>query len=282
MFKKISVLLVLVFLIATLSGCGNDEYTIERRFWYARRQADNIFKNPHATPPQELERVVSTLKKFIKDNPESPLAVRSGFLIGRLYMAKEMYDKARAQFSQIIIKYKEHDSLCSEAVYYIGNSYEIDDKWNSALQQYKKIMEKYPATPKGLDMPFYIARYYESKSQLDKMIGAYKEAVAYYDSLALRYPDTRFGFMVSNLKAQCYIALKDWESAVGVYNAVIKDYTGKMPLDQALMKVVLIYNQQLKDNVKAKETLRKLIEEYPKSKFVTIATEMLEELSEGD
>ncbi|MFC1646250.1 tetratricopeptide repeat protein [Candidatus Omnitrophota bacterium] len=284
MFKKISVLLVLVFLIGTLSGCGsgNDQYAIERKFWYAQRQANNIIEHPFASPPQELERTVSVLKKFSNENPENPLAVRSEFLIGRLYMAKGMYDKTRDQFSQIIAKYRREDSLCSEALFYIGNSYEIDNKWNSALQQYRRIMKKYPLTQKGLDAPIYIARYYEEKHNTEKMNSAYKEAIAYYDSLAERYPDTIFGFMVSNLKAKCYVALKEWESAVRAFNVVIQGYRykGQFAMDQILINIALIYDRQLKDKDRAKRALEKLINEYPKSRFISSATEMLEELSE--
>jgi TolA-binding protein len=193
-----------------------------------------------------------------------------------------MYNKARAQFSGITIKYKDNNTLCSEAIFFIGNSFEAEDKWDSALQEYKKIMDKYPVTPKGLEIPFYITKYYETKNELDKMIGAYKEAVAYYDSLSLKYADTQFGFLAMNLKAQSYMALKDWESAIGTYYDVLRKYQGKLPLDDVLMKIALIYDRQLEDKVKTKDILERLIKEYPKSRFRDLAAGVLEELNENN
>jgi uncharacterized protein YqhQ len=51
---------ILIISAALLAGCGNDQYSIEKQFWYAGKQADAIFANPHATPPNELQRVIGT------------------------------------------------------------------------------------------------------------------------------------------------------------------------------------------------------------------------------
>jgi TolA-binding protein len=279
--RRISLLLVLVFLIGFLSGCGNDQYALERKIWYVQRQADNILKNPLATPPRELDRVIVLIKELIDDNPNTILALQQDFLIGRLYMAKEKFAEARDQFNSILEKYGQNKDVASEAVFFIGYTYELEDNWQSALEQYKKIMNEYPATGKGLDAPIYIAKYYQAKYQPEKMVDAYKEAIVYYDSLGLRYPDKRLGFSASNLKAQCYIELKDWESALGAFNAILEKYQGSEELDQVMMRKALVYSQGLSDITKAKEVLQDLIKTYPESRFLVAATEMLKELSEN-
>ena len=198
--------------------------------------------------------------------------------IGEFKTVKEMFDAARDQFNKIIEKYAENDNIVAEAVFHIGYSYENEDKWKEALAQYKKIMNQYPITGKGLDIPLYIAKYYEENHEPENMIAAYKEAVAYYDSLSLKNPSTKLGFSSKNLKAQCYIELKDWESAIGVFDEMIESYKGKEDLGVAMIRKALIYRRGLNDIAKAKETLQQLIKEYPESRFIKTATAMLEEL----
>jgi len=99
MKKALFCLLLVMF---ALSGCGNsDQYAIERDFWKVNKQAQAILKNPLATPLNEVERVVSSLQKFSDEHRENILAVRADLLIGKIYLAKGMYEQARAQFENV-------------------------------------------------------------------------------------------------------------------------------------------------------------------------------------
>lgn len=281
--RKAIVLLVLVFLISTFSGCGNDQYAKERKYWYIKREADKIFQNPHAVPVWELEGVIGKLRNFVKENPDTAMALEQEFVIGRLYGIKERYDEAEAEFNKIIDKYADKPNVCAEAMFLIGKVYEVQERWDLALKEYKKIMNEYPITGKGLDMPFYIAKHYEENHEPEKMVAAYKQAIAYFDSLALTHPSTRFGYIVSILKAQCYIELKDWESAIGAYNEIIGKYREReIVLDQPLMSIAMIYYKQLNNPSRAKLTLEKLVKDYPESRFINTAKKILEEIGESN
>jgi TolA-binding protein len=271
-------LIAILCLCALLAGCGNDQYAIEKQYWQAQKQAEKIFRNPHASPPRELERVINQLNSFSQKYPKSNLAVEADFNIARLYIVKEEYDKARTQLKMLGNKYSIFAGVCSEALFMMGNSYEMQDKWNSALEQYKKIMELYPVTPRGLDIPIYIAQHYKVKYQPDKMIAAFQEAIKHYGALGNKYPNTPLAFRVDTLVAECYIALKDWQNAIATFNTIINNYKSKINVDGVMMDMALLYNRELKDRVKAKETLQRLIKEYPRSRLIKIATALLKEL----
>ncbi len=72
--------------------------------------------------------------------------------------------------------------------------------------------------------------------------------------------------------------LKEWQNALNTFNTVIEKYKDKVNVDSVLMSVALIYEQQLKDKIKAKGALERLIKEYPKSRLVKTATALLKEL----
>ena len=59
--SKKSVFLSILLGALIFSGCANDDYAIEKKYWQIKKQASNIVANPHATPPNELERVVGAL-----------------------------------------------------------------------------------------------------------------------------------------------------------------------------------------------------------------------------
>jgi len=277
--KKIIVPLIFIVIAALVTGCGEDQYAMERKYWQMQKQAEKIFKNPKASPPNELMRVVQLFTDFANKRPNSSLAVDADFTIARLYMVKENYDSARAKLKRMLDKYSKYESICSEALFMMGNAYELEGKWNLALEQYQRIIREYPATRRGIDIPIYIAEYYRAKYQPEKMIAAIQEAIVHYRTLAIRFPDSPVGLTASTLVGECFLALKDWQAAVETFENVVNTYKDKAVVDSILLNMALIYQRELKNEAKAKEILERLIKEYPKSALAKKATALLSEWS---
>jgi TolA-binding protein len=273
-------ILVVIFLAIAflLAGCSNDEYSVEKQYWRVQKQAEKIFKNPHATPPMELDAAVRAFYNFSRNNPKTKLSVDAEFNIARLFMVKEEFDKARTQLKMMVAKYRKFTDICSEAVFLIGNSYQLQNNWNSALMQYKKIMQDYPLTQRGFSIPVYIAQYYKIKFEPDRMMAALQEAISFYKGISDKYPSTPIAYSADNVVAKCYLELKDWPSAINTLNLIIEKYKSKVKMDNVLMNVAAIYGVQLKDNIKAKETLERLIKEYPNSRLVKTAQDLEKKL----
>lgn len=273
---------ILWYFLSTLfiASCSNDQYTVEKHYFSAQRQAEKIFKNPLATPPNELEKTVTTFSNFVTQHPQTALAVEAEFIIAKLYMVKEEYEKTRLQLKKIISDYAKFPDICSEAAFLIGSSYEIDRKWDLALEQYKKLMQKYPATRKSLQVPIYIARYYKTKFQPDKMIAAYQEAITHYKMLTEKYPNSVLAYTAYTLMARCQMATKNWQAAVNVFTTMREEYkNSKIMKDGILLNIALIYAKEIKNNAKAKEALETLIKEYPHSRLIKAANKFLEEIN---
>jgi tetratricopeptide (TPR) repeat protein len=277
---KIFIFLLGLSSLTALSGCLDDQYSIERQYWKAQKQAEKVFKNPDTSPPRELEEVVSLQNKFIQKYPGNILAIQADFNIVRLYLAKKEYEKARGHAKNLLSKYSKYESVCADAAFLQGYAYELENEWDTALSHYKKIIEIYPRTVKGLEMPIYIARYYKTKYQPEKMIATYKEAANHYNELAQKHPKTPFGYTVNVLGAKCYMAIKDWDSAVEKFNTIIETYKDKIKMDPLLLNTAMLYSKQLKDNASAKAALERLIKEYPQSRFIKVADRLLKGIEE--
>jgi TolA-binding protein len=173
--------------------------------------------------------------------------------------------------------YSNSAMLCSEAMFLIGNSYEIEGKWDPALAEYQKVIQEYPLTNRGMDMPMYIAGYYKMKNQPLLMEDAYKKAAEHYTQLSRQYPDSTAGFNARRLAGRSYMEIKEWQKALDVFNEILQTYKGKLDLDGILMNISIIYAHELKDKEKASRALEELVKDYPNSKFIKAAEFMLKE-----
>ncbi len=280
--KNLKLFIPALVMASLLSGCADDQYSMEKRFWQAQKEAEKIFNNPAATPPNELKRVVMIMDRFSTRYPKSNLAIEAQFHIARLFLATKEFSSGRKQLHNIIAKYKDNPLVGSEATFMIGNSYELEDKWESALAQYKRLMSDYGITPRGTSVPIYIAQHYKVKFQPEKMREALKEAIAHYQMMSNRYPNSPYSYNCDNLIAQCYAGLSDWTNLIDTYDMILSKYSryaNKLPFDEILMNKALVYALQLKNDEKAKETLNQLLKDYPKSRSRDAAKKFLDKLS---
>jgi TolA-binding protein len=270
--------ITLIFISLLLAGCGQDQYATEKQFYRIQKQAGKIFRNPDATPANELQNAVKALKDFSIKYPKTNLAAEAKFTIANLYIIKKEYEKSRQQINKIIDEYKKVPAVTSEAVFLKGNSYETQGQWEQALIQYKKVMQTYPLSRKGLEAPIYIASHYKVKFQPDKMMEAFRQAINHYNGLASKYPNTPAALQLDTLAAQCYAAMQDWPNAAAAYRAITRTYKGKVNMDGLLVNIALIYSRKLNDNQKAKQMLNELIKDYPRSNLIPAAKKLLKEL----
>ena len=278
--KTLSNIILTVLASCALISCSNDQYSVERKYYNAQKQAEKIFKNPLSSPPKELQRSVDTFARFTQEYPQTNIALQAEFVIARLYMAKEEYEKARAHLNTMIKNYAKFPDVCSEASFLIAYSYEAAGTWNKALEHYKKTIQDYPTTRKSLEIPIYIARYYKAKFQPDKMLSAYHEAVSHYSALVKKYPNSLLALTAQNLTARCHLAAGEWNQALESFDAMLQKYKGtKISMDGIMVQMALIYVKELHDTSKAKELLETLIKDYPKSRLIRIANKLLEEVS---
>jgi tetratricopeptide (TPR) repeat protein len=274
--KKLAGLLILMVLFV-LAGCAPDQYSVERKYWRARKYKDAIMSNVQGSPPEQLQKAVAALTDFIRKNPSNRLAIDAELDIATLYILKNEFEKAREHLRGMKDRHSESELICSEASFLIGNSYQVEGIWDLALAEYKKVVQDYPYTIRGLDMPMYIAGYYKTQRQPQKMTKAYKEALEHYAQLNQQHPNSQLAFYSSRLTGRCYMELKDWPKALNAFQGIIATYREKVELDDILMNIAIIYAHELKDIEKASEALEQLVKDYPDSKFIKAAEFMLRE-----
>jgi len=277
--KKISSLIIIICLLSLTAGCGNDQFAVEKRYWKLQKQAERIFRNSDATPPRELERTVKAFSVFADRYTNTPMGYDAEFNIARLYIVKEQYDAAREQLKQVLSKYSKSEPISAEAVFLLGNTYELENKWEMALAEYKRIMQDYPLTRRGIDVPIYIASHYKVKLQPEKMLTAFNEARAHYQALSAKYPGTPLAMTTDTLAAECFLAANERQKAIDALSAIIAKYKGKTRLENIYTAIAMIYKRDLKNDAMAAQTLEAMLKEYPDSPAANQARALIKEWS---
>jgi tetratricopeptide (TPR) repeat protein len=159
--------------------------------------------------------------------------------------------------------------------FYIG-----DINWAKAQVDVLKASTSKLIANDAMDLSMLISAYYEmdtieepiqifARGDLLIFQNKEKEAIQTYDSINILYPGHSLTDKILMRKAQIYEKRFDYDSAVSIYQTVIKDFPFSTSADDALYKTAVIYEDKIKDLEKAQELYKLILLNYPGSIFVT-------------
>ncbi len=268
---------VALIAVVCLAGCESREFKAERRMWRAHKLAQAIYKNPKGTPPFQLARAQDAYRAIIKQYPDSFFAIQAQFSIGHLNLVMGDFDKARAEYKKLTVDCDKKGNLCAEAEFAIGNSFELQKRWNDALSYYRKIMKSYPLSAKSLDLPVYIIRHYKRANDVESVKLFVDEGAAYYLDLKSKSQTEKGDYILQGLIVRVYMESGQWQDAIDSLNKLIRDYPGQNAGEAYITKALVYYNK-LNDKDKAREELREVIKLYPNSKLAAQTEAILKKL----
>lgn len=276
MKNKLRVLVVFCAILG-LSACESTVFRAERQLWRAHKLSKAIYQNPKGTPPFQFARAEDAYRAIMKKYPDSIFAIQSQFSIGHLYLVRGEFEKARAEYKKLTTDCGRKGSRCTDAYFAIGNSYELQENWVSALANYRKIITSFPLSSKGLDLPIYIVSHYRRAKDEANVKLSVSEAVTHYEAQKSKVQAEQGDYILQSLIARTYMEAGYWLDAVGSLNKLIRDYPKQNTQDAYFLKAV-IYNNKLKDKNKAKAELQQIVTLYPGSKLAKQAAVFLKKL----
>lgn len=284
--------LLAIALVGGLIGCESKGFKAERQMWRAQKQAEAVYKNPKETPPFQVNKVRQSYQEIIKKYPDSLFSLQAQFGIGRLSLAMGELQRARDEFKKLLVKCDQRAGICAGADFVIGNSYEMEERWDLALYEYKKIMQEFPFTSQSLELPLYIIMHYKRIGDEASVKLFVDEAVAYYASLESKVSakinesalkggaeqaQKRAAFLLENLITKAYLAGGRWLDAINSLDKMIRDFPQANAQDTLFAKA-FIYLNKLNDKPKAREVLADIIKNYPNSRLAKQAQAVLKKI----
>ncbi len=229
-FRGFLLLSVVYFLLATfLTGCSDPRYLSEKLFYQAEKEVVKILKHDQKQLSQDnFDKVIAIYRKVVKTCPLENPAAKAQIIIANMYASRGKYREAQKEFKLIIQNFSSQPKIASSAQFAIGKLYESQGKWDKAIIEYEKVMDLYPLTPLGLNMPGYILKHYKNVNDQPEEEKAYKRAIKHYKGLVDEFSGTTIAPAIQDYLASLYLSQGDFKEAIkdNLQNAKAYFYLG--------------------------------------------------------
>jgi TolA-binding protein len=270
-------LALMILTAVLLTGCSQ-QYSAEKFFYRATKYSADIFKDAKNIPPYQFEKAIANFQIVIDKFPETDQAAESYFKIGNLYVLQEKYQEALAQFRKVLAQYPEKKDLMARATMAIAGCYEKTNDWDNTHKYLREAFEKYPDVPSTLPIPAGIITYYLNKKDKAGEERAYAQAVSDYKGVIAKYPDTPLAYSAKNILVEVYMQGGDWADVLSTLNGLVKNFPQSPDAPTWLMTMGATYDVKLKDKVKARGMYQIVKDKYSQSPWAKEADKRLQAL----
>ncbi len=254
--------LAVLFAVLTFSFSACDKnYLSEKAFYKAGQEAKKLDLNNAGSA--DIDNVIRLYRVVVKKYPLTKKAAEAHFIIANLLIKDKRYNQARDELKNIVLNFHDNKKLASEAMKLTAISFLLEGNVESAVAEYKKIMEEYPLTEIGLKAPMSVVEIYKKMSDEDAVKKVYAEGIEFYDKLLGKLGPISASAVVANYKALFLYSKGDTEGAVSVWEDIIASYEKSPIIPVVAIGLGDLYAGKLKDGNKAIEKYRFVIDNYP-------------------
>jgi len=245
----------------------------------------------------DSRQAIRDLSELIRDHPQQPITAEARYWLGMTYLGEKQLDEARAQFETILAQWPSSE-VSSQAILRLGDTYYNQGKFTQALDAYtrlttsgtadahtpdaeygiilslyqlrrlndyalraKAFITRYPTNPLSVTVLYQLAELYEAENRPQLALDTLQEVV------------TRFG--QSELVESAHLRRAEIFGRQGNWNASLLESEQALAVARSdIVRSDALYararaQQELKLYPAAVESYRRLVQEYPKSRFVT-------------
>jgi len=171
--------------------------------------------------------LVSISFNALSQKVEKPI-VKEHFIHAYSYFQAEQYEEAYKAFDKFLISYPD-SSFADEALFLQGECLFIQNKLNNAIGKYETLIQKY-SDERLRDEAYYrmgeayfrLGNYEKAKTAFENLISKFSSQFLFSDENKQTYHNTRLLVDGYYWLAESLYALKDYNSAIGVYQKVAK------------------------------------------------------------
>ncbi|MFH1778032.1 MAG: tetratricopeptide repeat protein [Candidatus Omnitrophota bacterium] len=278
------IIFVIILVLGILTGCSDDQYSAEKMLYYAAKASKKIYMSADAAAPFEYRAAVSAYERIVERFTNTAFEKTAQFKIGELYLLKKEYDTARRELGKLISRYPDDRDVIVKTKFAIAKTYEIEGRWDQALKEFEKIEQNYTDSIQAIQIPIYIAQYYQKQEEMKKAALAYQQAIEKYENIARDNQDTPKAYLANDLIAACLINQQRWEETVVQLKKIIESYPKIAGVLRSAAVLEQIYIQKLKQPQAVLDFYEKFIsehkdEDYELSKILRKRIEKIKEVT---
>ncbi len=229
-----------------------------------------------------LTACATTGTSSVKKSPET------SFKEAEELSAKGHYDEAIAQWKKVKESYRSPE-IAAMAELKIADAYYAKEAWIEAAAAYEDFRKLHPGNAKaGYALYRMALSHYNQIEKIDTDQTPVKNAVTTLEMFLKQYPQSEYVKDANDKLTLCRLKIAQYElyvgrfyfrtgkyiSAVGRLEGVLKKYPGTAVMDETLYYLGASY-LQVGESAKGKDTLNKLVKEFPASEFTQKARKLL-------
>ena len=241
-------------------------------------------------------QAIRELSDLVRDQPHQPIAAEAHYWLGMAYLSTKQLDDARAQFEKILAQWPTSE-VGSQAILRLGDTLYNQGKFTQAIDTYtrltasgtadvhtpdaeygiilslyqlrrlqeyairaKSFITRYPTNPLSVTVLYQLAELYEAENRSQLALETLQEVI------------TRFGQseLVESAylrRAEIFARQDNWQASLTEAQQALAIAKSDVVKSDALYTVAQA-QQELKLYPAAAESYRRLIQTYPKSRFV--------------
>ncbi len=261
--------MVSLLVLVILSGCGS-QYSAEKLYWQASQAAKKIIQDKPLAQltTKDYRKIISGYRRVAERCPLEPIAAQSQFIIAQIYISQKQYSKAKGELVKITQNFSNNPELASQAQFMLGSLYEGQGNPGEAVSEYEKVTDLFSLSSVGLKTPIYIAEYYKRIKDEAGADKAYNKAIRHYKKIINEYSGTSVAPVVEDYLALAYASQGRWNEAVGIWQALLEEYSQSQIGANLLFTVGETYLRQIKDLTKAIGVYEEFVQKNPTSKII--------------
>ncbi len=279
----LALILIIVFGVFTALDYRG-EYAAERDLWKINDKFAHAAIDPGSVPDSTFESIAARYSAFVKKFPDSKLVPAAHILVGRVYLTKGDYSKARQKYEEIVNIYNDKPNIAVEALADIGRTYALEDDSEGVIQNYKRVMNEYPLTPIGMQAPLILAKFHAERGDTAIAEKAFAEASAHFSKIIKENAGTTVEFNALRSLGATYMASRKYEEAVDTFGKILIGFPQRKYLNtQRVQNIVKTINTvsvvELKDYEKPISIYTEFVTKHPNHPFTATFEEMINSLT---
>ncbi|MDQ7065665.1 MAG: tetratricopeptide repeat protein [candidate division KSB1 bacterium] len=164
--------------------------------------------------------VIRQLQRIITNYPDSEIIAAVKLELAKAYLQQQRFEKTRLILKDILNNYLENFIVAAEAQEQLALSFELEGRWDQALNEYRWLSKQFETSLQGLTAPLKIANYYLQQNNIALADQAFNEAIEFYQELVRKYPSSILAAMAQEQISKCFMAQRKYEEAIGAVKKI--------------------------------------------------------------
>lgn len=254
--------------------CAN--YAGKEDVFGTKFQLANIYFQQKKSP----EKALMLLNQLLDEFPKNENINKVELAIGTVCMQQGKYADARIKFKNIVNSQSPMQGTVIQAQVSIAKTYELENDWQKAMNEYQWVMENYPNTIQALNIPLYIAEHYNANAQPELAKKAFQKAIDMYSRTIEQNPNTMLAAMATDYLATANIRIEKWWEAARAMESLTKMRIPVQKQVTTYLNLSGMYEQKLANEPAAIQALTELLQRYPELPMAAEVIKHIEELQQ--